>query len=77
MTKVILAALSATLLLSTASSTFAASKKRPAFNPAATASVRVSPEAYNARAEVRRATPARQRTSQPAYFTYATGGDNG
>ena len=77
MTKIFLAALSATLLLNTASTTFAASKKHPASNPAATVSAPVSPEVYNARAEVRRASPASHRTPEPAYFTYATGGDNG
>jgi hypothetical protein len=79
MTKVIVAVLSATLLLGTGSATFAASKKRPAHTPAATVSIprTVSPELYNARAEARTTLPVPQRTSEPLYFTYATGGDNG
>jgi len=88
LSKVILTALSATLLLSTASTSFAASKKRPAHRPAATVSVpaerdhsygayaRDGDSAYARDGAVRTFHAPRQ-IREPDYFGYATGGDNG
>jgi hypothetical protein len=88
LSKIILTALSATLLLSTGSTSFAASKKRPAHRPAATVSVPAErdhpysayargPYSAYARDGSVRTFHAPRQVREPDYFGYATGGDNG